>query len=186
MRVSNQTPWRTDHLKAIAKRVAETELDPATRSRFLLRFRLGRQRPSGSCSGRAPIGGSRIQVNVPPRHVDHVDLAFVIAHEMAHARGVTHSQMRGSPRYRRLEGTRAIYAWAAEMPLERQLVRAKPTTDERRAVKLERARAMLAKWQRRQKSAAGYVKRWSARVRRLEGLERLAASAALAKEVSRG
>jgi hypothetical protein len=41
MRVSNRTPWRTDQLKAIAKRVAETELDPAKRSRFLLRFPVG-------------------------------------------------------------------------------------------------------------------------------------------------
>ena len=79
--------------------------------------------------------------------VDMVNLAHTLAHEMAHTRGVRHSHMRGSRRYSYVDGWRDYYAWAQAFPIERTAAKPKPTTDERRVQRLERAQRTLALWE---------------------------------------
>lgn len=181
MRVINETHWRSDQIKALAQRVARDELDPASRKRFTVRVRYGRR--GSATSGHAHYHSLSCQVNLGSDAVDTVNLAHTLAHEMAHTRGTTHRQMRGSLRYTYVAGWRAQYDWAADFPLKRQVPKPKPTLDERRRARLERAQQNLAAWQRRLKMAAGKVRCWRGRVRDLERYTALAAQRPTPPEV---
>lgn len=184
MRIVNETGWRTADLRAIAARVAATELDPEAARRVTIRFVTGRRRGwlaatsvRGS-SGYATLGGTRATIRIDPVAPDRVDLAHVIGHEMAHLRGMTHRRMRGAVRYdgRRLPGYRAFVEWAADMPLDRTPARpARPRPDpaavaaRRRTDALEHAAAMVRAWTTRHRRAttilAGWRRRHAARLR---------------------
>lgn len=167
MKIHNRTHWRSDHIRAIALRVARDELDPGATKGFTVDVNYGGRGPG--VSGHAPYHGRRISIHVSSVAIDRVDLAQTIAHEMAHTRGMTHRQMRNAPRYRRMgEVTRALYAWAEDMPLERIVPPKAVGLDERRQKKLDHARALVAQWERRLKRAQGKVRRWKGRVRDYE------------------
>jgi len=176
MRIDNATHWRSDHILAIARRVAETELDPAKRKHYTIRVRYGHR--GAWTSGHAAYFGSSCQVNVGKDAVDTVNLAHTIAHEMAHSRGVRHPAMRGSVRYRYVNGWRDFYAWASAMPVEQYPVKPKPTLDARRAARLENAQRKLLQWERAVRLAQNRARRWRTRVRNLERYIVKAASAA--------
>lgn len=173
MKLDNQTHWRSDQILALARRVAEDELDPEKRKHYTVRVRYGGR--GAATSGHARIGGCSCQVNLGSDAVDVVNLAHTLAHEMAHSRGVEHPAMRGSRRYRYVEGWREFYAWAQAFPIERKAPPAKPTPAARQDARLAHARAMLAAWERRAKRAAGRIRKWRTRVRALERRARLAA-----------
>lgn len=162
MRIVNKTMWRTDQLRAIVGRVAQDELDPERR-RYLEVF-VEYRRANACVIGRAPRGGYRMKITIERKNVDRALLAHIIAHEMAHIRGLRHSEMRGSVRYDYKEGWREYYAWADQMPLERkqvkqelkedvQLVRYNRVIDRQRAwaTKLKRAQTALKKLSRQRR-----------------------------------
>lgn len=119
MKIENRTHWKTEHLRAFASRVAETELEVEGRKRAKLIFEYTRAGRGGS-SGRAWYASQRAVVRVARNHPDKLDLAMVIAHEMAHLRGLRHESpaMSRSPRYHRVGTWKKVYAWADAMPLE--------------------------------------------------------------------
>lgn len=173
MKIENGTHWRSDQIMAIARRVAETELDPAKRKRFTVRVKYGRR--GAHVGGNAYVGGRSINLLVGSDAIDTMDLAFTIAHEMAHARGMRHRQMRGSPRWYQIDGWRDIYAWAADMPVERQAPKAAPTLDDKRERRAAHCREMVAHWERRKKLASSKVRVWTRRLRSVEQRMALAA-----------
>lgn len=176
MRIKNETHWRTDHLAAIVKRVAQYELDPERRRSFVVFVRYGRGRKGRTgVSGQAPYHGQRITLFLARNGVDPCSLAHTAAHEFAHARGMRHPAMRGSTRYRYVDGWREQVAWAASMPVETQpnIATARPTADS----KLETAKQRVESWQRKLKLADTYLKKWTRKVHRMEAALRPAAEA---------
>ena len=176
MKIINETHWRTDQLRAIIARTATDELDSSDRRRLLVTVAYGAK--SSGVSGRAACGGPWVKLFVSRVEIDRVSLAHTTRHELAHFRGLRHPAMRGSRRYSYVEGWRALDAWADEMPLEVKPAAPRPTADERRALKLTRAKDSLARWERRLKVAHGRVRRWRGRVRDYERYTAIAAQAA--------
>lgn len=188
MKLSNETVWRTDQLRALIARVAEEELDPEIRRRLLVEIRPGRRR---YIHGRAGLGGAHVRLWLPApvtrslresadgrpvrRLLNAARLAFVVAHELAHCRGMDHRKMRGNPRYSWVEGWEAFYGWAAEIAIEPQPAPPRPGLAARRQARVEHARALLARWERAARLAARRAQRWR---RRLRAAERRLAEAA--------
>ena len=119
MKIINRTHWRTEHLRAFAQRVAAEELEPGRRREVTLIFEYTRGRVGGS-SGRAWAGAGRAVIRVARNRPDRVDLTMILAHEMAHLRGLHHNHpaMLNAPRYHRTGNWREVHGWAAALPLE--------------------------------------------------------------------
>lgn len=150
MKIINQTRWRTDHLRAFVRRVAEDELSPKKRKVAEITF-VRASNSGGWSSGHATLHGRRMKVRVPPTP-NKIDLAMVIAHEMAHLRGMNHSQMRGNALYHRFPVTNALYAWAETMPLEVQVLKDKAKPDMQK-VRYQRVVESIRNWQSKLKRA---------------------------------
>ncbi len=139
------------------------------------------------CSGNAKI---------PPKPFDFPQFVWLVRHEVGHWRGLDHSQMGPSLLYwRRPEGRARLRsfvasgpvgselplpAWAADLDVavedaEPDLRKPRPTADATREEKLSHARVMLAKSERKAKTAATLVKRWR---RRVSAAERAISAAA--------
>lgn len=167
MRVINKTKWRTDQLKAIAQRVAKDELDPEKAKRITITFVSTRPKygaraySSGYCSY---LGGNNIIVRLHHTLQNKTDLGMVLAHEMAHARGMNHKQMRNAPRYNRVGNYREVYAWAEAMPLEVKPKRAKAPVDIQ-AVRHKRILAATKRWETKLKRAQTALKKLRAQDR---------------------
>jgi hypothetical protein len=129
--LNNRSRWRTDHLRAFVERVAAMELTPAATARLVVHVierRVPRNVPepyqSGDVSGYAgkPPGvwtGQDVTIRVSPQYIAPHMLALVLAHEMAHLRGIEHPAMTGDARYEVVHpDTHARYAWAWTLPLE--------------------------------------------------------------------
>ena len=88
MKLNNSTCYSTRDLKKIFTRIANQELDPEKAKRVYFDIVYSK----GSHSGYATVGGTRstIRLPKPPFKLDHAQVALVIAHEMAHLRGLTH------------------------------------------------------------------------------------------------
>lgn len=135
--IDNQTHWRTADLRRIVVRVARDTLPPGALPRFAVRFNFTRPGTAthGGSSGHAPVPGYKATVSIDPRRPDRVDVAMVVAHEIAHLRGLRHADMLGNPRWYRIAHWRSIYRWALDIPLrstrhpERNLPGA-PTADD--------------------------------------------------------
>jgi len=164
MKIVNKTHWQTKHLRAFLSRVAQNELSAEQRARTTVTFTYTR----GSCgsSGFASYSSGHATVRLSKHTPDKIDLAFVLAHELAHTRGMHHRSMTGDPKYRRLPRTREIYGWAAGLPLEpqEQKTKKRPTNDH----KLERARGMLKKHEIKLKRQTTIVRKWRLRVQYYE------------------
>ena len=166
MRVINKTNWRTDQLKAIAQRVAKDELDPEKAKRMTITFETTRPRykraySSGRCHY---LGGNSIIVRLHKDLQNKTDLAGTLAHEMAHARGMDHGQMRNSPRYSRVGNYREIYAYAEAMPLEHKPRKTRPAVDIQ-AVRHQRTLASIKRWETKLKRAQTALKKLRAQDR---------------------
>jgi hypothetical protein len=171
MKIVNKTHWRTDHLRAFLRRAADTEFSglPDKWKRGVATFVYTRRNGSSYSSGCATLNGFHMTIRLSKHTPDKIDLAEVIAHEMAHLRGMTHDKMRGSPLYRRVGRHREIYAWGDTLPLEIKPPRTKkrPGPD----VKLEHARKMLARNETKLKRITTIVKKWRLKVRYYERRE---------------
>ena len=167
MKIINNTYWRTDHLRAIAMRIAKEELETEKRKVAVITFNPARQQRS--CSGHAQIGGRYAWVNVPTRSDPSgwiVDLAKVTAHEMAHLHGKSGERwMRRSTKYGRRGNSqyREFYAWANDMPLERKPTnkkKPKPTGAEHSEKRLSDIDALLELWETKKRRAETYLKKY--------------------------
>lgn len=151
---------------------------------------------SGYCyygRNKPPPGRPRMWLRIPPE-VDVPRLVWLVRHEVAHWANLRHAQMGTALRYwsrderlRPVAGPvgceRPIPAWAEGLtvavvadvePVVRK-IRREVDADARRAKRIEHARTMLARAERRAKIAATCVKRWR---RRLAAAERAQAKVA--------
>ncbi len=179
MKVINETHWRTDHLRRFILRVAKEELPTDALPRTIVK--VGYHRGGSGCAGRARYPTTderrdglrpRIWLLLPPRSepvVDRADLALVIAHEMAHCRGLRHGKDMRCPRYYRQPGYRERYAWATTLPLAARalVVRRRKLRAQPRDVRRAHAETMLQTWERKHKLATTMRAKWRAKVRRL-------------------
>lgn len=181
MKIANTTHWRGDQILAIARRVADHELEPRHRKHYTIRVKYGRR--GAGVSGRAPLGGYWCSINVGSDSIDTVNLAHTLGHEMAHSRGVTHAQMRGSTRYTYAAGWRDVYAWAKDLPVERKPVKPKPSPEAKREARLAHLAAQVERWRRREKLARTKLRLWT---RRLKAAERRTQAASVPPRVTVG
>lgn len=163
MKIENRTHWRTDHLRAFVVLVADLELDSEKRRGYTVLFKYGRR---GVVSGRAHIGGSSCRIMLPKLGVGKPGLAYVLAHEMAHSRGLNHKGMRGAARYTWKYGT--LYDWALALPLDIKTASPKVSTEEKRASKMVNAEKMVGVWEKRVKRSNTWLKKWRRRLRAME------------------
>mgnify|MGYP001563717773 CR=1 FL=1 len=161
MKITNKTHWQTEQLRAFVARIAADELDAAHRSKLHVTFSYTR----GGChsSGYASYTSGRAKVRLSKHTPSKLDLAFVIAHELAHTRGMHHRSMTGDPRYNRLPRTKEIYAWAESMPLEVAPKQARARSSA--ADKLSHVEKMLARNLTKLKRITTIVKKWRAKER---------------------
>jgi len=172
MTIINHTHWKTEHLRAFVSRVAMDELSTEQRARLRITFRYGRAH--GFSSGYAYYNSHVALVRLSKRNPSKIDLAYVIAHELAHTRGMHHRSMANDPRYRRLKRTAEIYAWADALPLEVNEPKKKkrPGAEE----KLVHSEKMLRLHEIRLKRQTTLTKKWRAKVKRYENQLRKAAA----------
>ena len=163
MRLSNSTCYSTRDLKKIFTRIANQELDPEKAKRVYFDIVYSK----GSHSGYATVGGTRstIRLPKPPFKLDHAQVALVIAHEMAHLRGLHHGASFHCARYSWTHGDyKTFYAWAHEYPISVRVPKPKAIVAPADA-KLTHARMMLAKNEAKLKRTAVLVKKWTAKVK---------------------
>lgn len=169
MKIINETKWKTAHLRAFASRVAKDELEPRQRKRIRVKFIPAKYH----ITGYAWIGGNTAVVRVPAVP-DKIMLAVVIAHELAHCRGMTGERdMRSSVRYghnltrEKREAQRQRYAWANELPLEKKAVRKKRrlTGAEHAEAEAAKCEAAIKRWETKRKRAETALKKYRRKLR---------------------
>ncbi len=168
IKLVNQTHWRSDHLRAFIRQAARDERpDLCKRGAATLHVtvKYNRQVDRGWCSGVAGICCNWIRIMLPSKVVNKVDLAYVIAHELAHTRGKHHRDMTGNALYDRMPGTAAIYAWGETLPLEQMPVPVKVAACKTLSGKLTHALRMLKIADTRYKRAVTLQKKWQVKVR---------------------
>jgi len=123
----NSTCYSTRELKKMFTRIAKDELAPEKAKR--VRFKIVYSK-EGRHSGCAYVGGTlgTLRLPKPPHKIDPVKVALVIAHEMAHLRGLHHNQMRGNFSYNWTDNRyRNIYSWANDIVILVKIPNTKPT-----------------------------------------------------------
>lgn len=127
-----------------------------------------RGRGTGS-SGCASYYSRSFTVRLAKINPDKTDFAMVIAHELAHTRGMKHTHMRGNSHYHRIGSYRTIYGWAENLPLDVGVPKVRPTKVKEKkdatTVKLAHAETMLKSAKTREKRAGTLRKKWEAKVR---------------------
>ena len=121
MKIDNPTHWSTGDIRRLIYRVSLDELERGQLVHARIRIKYARK--NGRALGRCTYGTPRNpRVNMmlvmprPGTPVDLVQLAKVIAHELGHAKGLRHRQMRNN-RYGWVEGWRGRYAYALDFPI---------------------------------------------------------------------
>lgn len=170
--LTNKTHYRDDHIRAFLKRsIPEERPDLCKHGAPALRVTIVYTRPGGrtgeharGCSGCARVKSNWMKVRLPKNHEpDRIDFAHVIAHELAHTRGMRGEYiMRHSARYGRVGTWRTIYAWAETLPLERK-AKATPKVIPIDS-KLTHAERMLKAALTREKRATTIRKKWQRKV----------------------
>lgn len=176
MRIENRTRYETAPLRELVRRVARNELDPEKRRRVTVYFKETRGVSHDGALGRCGLGGNRVTIFLPKnsRRLRPNVVAHVLAHEFGHARGMTHSEMRGNPRYswrvplglttwdqaiENLEYLKGL-TFTVRAPQSKQ----RPTDD----AKLQNAAAHLKAWESRRRRAETGMKKWRQKVRYYE------------------
>ena len=183
MKIVNHTKYETRDIIKLVNRVAQDELNPGglKNARITIKYRR-----NGGIGGWCYYGtinqpNVRMRLQLPRTNLDVVSLAMVIAHELAHARGVKHRDM-NERRYKWGEGWRDLYAYAKEYTIGVKTAPPKPTLDEKRQKELVKAQKMVATWTTKSKRAQTTLKKWQRKVKAIE--KRLApASVAVAAHV---
>jgi len=176
VRIANKTHWRTDQIAALIRRVARDELDPGQLKDARVTVRYARGKRLGSCTYGTPRRPHVFMTLCFPRKGNECRLAWagapmpvlfakVIAHELAHARGLRHRWMNNN-RYGWAEGWKERYAYAKDFPLE---PKPEPTKEEklakRRRGAVTKAEAKVAEWERAGRLARTKLRKWNARLR---------------------
>lgn len=192
MILENRTRYRTADLEAvILLALEEAGLGRGGRDRVVVVYGTGF---SGWCyKGRITRwnGHARMRLRLPRPSpagaqdgwtFDVAGFVWLVRHEVGHWRGLDHSQMHPMIRDWKpwIDAGKPLPAWAADLRVaiedaEPDLRKPRPTADAQREAKVEHARAMLARAERRAKLAATIEQRWR---RRLAAAERAIAKAA--------
>jgi hypothetical protein len=117
VKLNNFTVYSTRDLKKIFTRIAREELNPNQAKHVQFKIIYSKK---GRISGCAWVGSwdGTIRLPKPPYTLNHATLAMVIAHEMAHLRGVEHGAAMHCGRYSWQWGDyKTFYAWANEYPI---------------------------------------------------------------------
>jgi hypothetical protein len=163
MKITNLTNWRTDLLAALIRRVAQDELTPEQVKTLHVTVKWHKANWIG---GYARYNSTSMALKLPRTDtLDPVEVAAVIAHEMAHCRGLHHRQMKGN-RYQYKPGWRDRYRYAAEYPLERKpvTVKRKPGDEQ----KFIHCLVMVTRWKTKVKRAATGLRQWTRKARYYE------------------
>src|SRR5258708_14719391 len=94
--------------------------------------------------------------------VDSIQLAHVIAHELGHAKGLRHSDMK-NVRYGWVDGWQEYFGWAADYPITAKPQPVQPTIADRKTQRLAHAREMLRRAATRARRAATIERKWNRR-----------------------
>jgi hypothetical protein len=169
MRVTNRTKWSTLDIIRLVYRIAQDELNPGglKNAHIAIRYRRGNGISGRCCYGTIQNPNVRMRLSLPRMQIDPVSLAMVIAHELAHARGLHHRDM-NAKRYKWGEGWRELYAYAKDFPIGIKPDPPKPTLNDKRRAELTKAQGMVIKWTRRHRLASTTLKKWQRRVRTIE------------------
>lgn len=165
----NKTHYRDDHIRAFLTRGMQAERPDLCKvgARAMKVEVVYRRRSIGS-SGCAYLHSHWMRVRLPKpiELVDKTDFAHVIAHELAHTRGLDHARMNSCATYGRVGRWRELYAWAEQLPLEvkPRIVRKAPAPDE----KLAHCQSMLKAAVTREKRAVTIRKKWQTKIRYYE------------------
>jgi|SRR5215471_1315517 len=160
MKIINKTKWRTDHLRAFVTRIARMELDADHRKHCVMTI-VSSRRPT-YISGYASIGGYTSKVRIPTENVDKARMCAVIAHELAHNRGMRgeHSMRKANTIYsNRGHRYQEFYAWAYDMPLEKKVAPRKITRGERSEQRILRLNRLLVRWEGKALRAKNAIKK---------------------------
>lgn len=97
--------------------------------------------------------------------VDSVQIAKIIAHELGHARGLQHCDMRNT-RYGWVVGWRDVYSYATGFPIiEKATLSKADKLALRRAEVAATAEKMVTKYERQLKRDANLLKKWKLRAK---------------------
>ena len=165
MRIANHTDWNTRDIARLIRRCAELEDVSLKYARITVKNRRNGGWKLGHCTYGTMLNPRVRMLLLIPKGpaVDSVQLAHVIAHELGHAKGLRHSDMK-TIRYGWVDGWREYYGWAAEYTIAAKPEPVQPTVEDRRALRLEHAKQMLRRAATRSRRAATIEKRWKRRV----------------------
>ena len=166
MKIKNETHWRTKDLRAFATRVARLELKPDHAKRYTVHVNYGGR--GESCSGHAYCNSNACYVHVSSVSIDRIDFAYVLAHEMAHSRGLRHKDINGLSRYDRVGKYRERYAWADNLPLEKKIAKPKKTTAEKADLKIVNCFEKINTWGTKAKRANNAIRKWKRKLKYYE------------------
>jgi hypothetical protein len=169
VRIVNSTKWDTRGIAKLVRRVAQDELNPGglKNARITVSYRR-----NGGIGGWCYYGtirnpNVRMRLKLPRTVLDSVSLALVIAHELAHAKGMKHREM-NSTRYSWGPGWRERYAYAKDFPVSAKAEPKKPNLEDKRSKAHAKALLMVAKWERKLKLANTMLRKWQKRARAAE------------------
>lgn len=177
MKVINDTRYNSGVLREIVRRVSHDELDAEQRGAMLVRFvEASRGKTKRGYMGIC-YGPTLIHVVLSPNPVKNcvLEVAKVLAHEFAHARGMTHDQMRGNIKYdwnaRTSTGATWVDAvrwkgWAKGLAITVAEKRPKPKMGPEE--KLAHARAYIEKWEAKKQRAEAALRNWRTKARYYE------------------
>lgn len=175
MRIVNKTKWETRDIMRLVNRVAQDELNPGglKNARITIKYRRVVYKQHADNIGGWCYYGSIQQPNVrmrlmlPRTNLDVVMLAMVIAHELAHAKGLKHRDM-NKVRYGWADGWRERYAYAKDFAIGVKVDPPKPTLGDKRQKELVKAHKMVAVWTTKQKRATTTLKKWQQKAKAIE------------------
>lgn len=196
MILDNRTRYRSaDLTMIILGALAEAGIEHHGRDRVVVVYGSGVNFSGSAYLGkiRRWNGCARMRLRLPRPDVafDFPQFVWLVRHEVGHWRGLNHSQMADSllhwkrglrKRLGPVGSELPLPFWAADLSVAVEDVepepnrKARPTADVVREAKLEHARAMLAKAERKAKIAATLEKRWRRRLLAAERAIRTAAA----------
>jgi predicted SprT family Zn-dependent metalloprotease len=159
----NKTHWRDDHIRAFIARGMQAERpDLCKRGAPAMHVTVVYARRHRH-SGYAYFHSRTIRIRLPKENPDKVTFAAIIAHELAHTRGLKHDMMNGCATYGLTGRWRELYSWAEALPLEikPKTVKQRPQAD----AKLAHCNEMLRLAFTREKRAVTLRKKWQGKVR---------------------
>ena len=161
--LTNKTHWRDDHIRAfLARGMKDERPDLCKHGAPPMKVTVVYSRRHRH-SGWAYYHSRTMRLMIPKENPDKVTFAAIIAHELAHTRGLKHDMMNSCASYGRVGRWRELYAWGETLPLEvkPKVCKHRPGPD----LKLSHAEKMLKAAITREKRAVTLRKKWQGKVR---------------------